>query len=116
VGVLPERQFTGGPRRRGSFLYGPERDRNDESCFAASSPFVGHNSAAASESVRIQRDRRPATMTEERQRDDQRLTGPGQIFRVAMYHENHPDGSNEMCNLVLAFESPRVISWKPGYR
>jgi hypothetical protein len=51
-----------------------------------------------------------------RQRDDQRLTGPGQIFRVAMYHENHPDGSNEMCNLVLAFESPRVISWKPGYR
>src|SRR5436190_19920857 len=79
-------------------------------------------------SVRIQRDRRPATMTEEsvsatttigasaetvfavladpsrhaavdgtgRVRDsldDQRLTGAGQIFRVAMYHENHPDGS-----------------------
>jgi len=47
--------------------------------------------------------------------DDQRLTGPGQIFRVAMYHENHPDGGYEMCNLVLAFEPPRVISWKPGY-
>jgi len=47
--------------------------------------------------------------------DGQRLTGSGQIFRVAMYHENHPDGSYEMCNLVLAFEPPRVISWKPGY-
>jgi hypothetical protein len=47
--------------------------------------------------------------------DGQRLTGSGQIFRVAMYHENHPEGSYEMCNLVLAFEPPRVISWKPGY-
>jgi len=47
--------------------------------------------------------------------DGQRLTGSGQIFRVAMYHENHPDGSYEMRNLVLAFEPPRVISWKPGY-
>ena len=47
--------------------------------------------------------------------DGQRLTGSGQIFRVAMYHENHPDGSYEMCNLVLAFDPPRVISWKPGY-
>ena len=47
--------------------------------------------------------------------DDQRLTGAGQIFRVAMYHENHPDGSYEMCNQVLVFEPPRAISWKPGY-
>jgi hypothetical protein len=47
--------------------------------------------------------------------DGQRLTGSGQIFRVAMYHENHPDGSYEMANQVLAFEPPRVISWKPGY-
>ena len=46
--------------------------------------------------------------------DGQRLTGLGQIFRVAMYHENHPDGSYQMANLVLAFEPPRVISWKPG--
>jgi len=48
-------------------------------------------------------------------RDGQRLTGSGQIFRVAMYHENHPDGSYEMANQVLAFEPPRVISWRPGY-
>ena len=47
--------------------------------------------------------------------DDQRLTGSGQIFRVAMYHENHPDGSYEIANRVLAFEPPRVISWQPGY-
>ena len=47
--------------------------------------------------------------------DGQRLTGAGQIFRVAMYHENHPDDSYEMANQILAFEPPRVISWRPGY-
>jgi hypothetical protein len=47
--------------------------------------------------------------------DGQRLTGSGQIFRVALYYENHPDGSYEMCNLILAFEPTRDISWKPGY-
>ena len=47
--------------------------------------------------------------------DSQRLTGSGQIFRVAMYHPNRPDGNYEMANRVLAFEPPRVISWKPGY-
>ncbi len=47
--------------------------------------------------------------------DDRRLTGSGQIFRMAMYHPNHPDGSYEMANQVVAFEPPRVISWKPGY-
>ena len=47
--------------------------------------------------------------------DSQRLTGSGQIFRVAMYHPNHPDCSYEMANQVRAFEPPRVISWKPGY-
>ena len=47
--------------------------------------------------------------------DGQRLTGSGQIFRIAMYHDNHPDGSYEMANRVLVFEPPRVISWEPGY-
>jgi hypothetical protein len=46
--------------------------------------------------------------------DGERLTGSGQIFRVDMYHENHPDGSYEMANQVLAFEPPRAISWRPG--
>ncbi len=48
-------------------------------------------------------------------RDDQRLTGSGQVFRVGMYHPNHPDGNYEMANQVLAFEPPSVISWRPGY-
>ena len=48
--------------------------------------------------------------------DDQRLTGSGQIFRMAMYHPNHPDGSYEMANQVIEFEPPHVISWKPGHR
>ena len=47
--------------------------------------------------------------------DSERLTGSGQVFRIGMYHENHPDGSYEMANQVLAFEPPRVISWQPGY-
>jgi len=47
--------------------------------------------------------------------DDQRLTAPGQIFRMAMYHPGHPDGRYEMANQVLAFEPSRAISWKPGY-
>jgi hypothetical protein len=47
--------------------------------------------------------------------DDQRLTGSGQIFPVAMHHDNHPDGNYEMANQVLMFEPPRVISWRPGY-
>jgi uncharacterized protein YndB with AHSA1/START domain len=47
--------------------------------------------------------------------DGQRLTDSGQIFRVAMYHDSRADGSYEMTNRVLAFEPPRVISWKPGY-
>ena len=47
--------------------------------------------------------------------DAEQLTGSGQVFRMAMYHPNHPDGNYEMANQVLAFEPPRVISWKPGY-
>jgi Polyketide cyclase / dehydrase and lipid transport len=47
--------------------------------------------------------------------DGQLLTGSGQIFRVDMYHENHPDGSYQIANQVLAFDPPRVISWRPGY-
>jgi hypothetical protein len=47
--------------------------------------------------------------------DGQRLTCSGQVFRMAMYHPNHPAGNYEMANQVLAFEAPRVISWKPGF-
>ncbi len=34
---------------------------------------------------------------------------------MAMYHPGHPKGDYEMANLVEVFDSPRAISWKPGY-
>lgn len=46
--------------------------------------------------------------------DGETLTASGQIFRVAMYHANHPDGHYEMANRVGAFDPPRAISWEPG--
>ena len=42
------------------------------------------------------------------------LTHSGQIFRMAMYHANHPDGTYEVANRVATFEPPRAISWEPG--
>ena len=47
--------------------------------------------------------------------DRQPLTASGQIFRMAMYHPNHPDGNYEMANRILVFDPPHAISWKPGY-
>ena len=47
--------------------------------------------------------------------DRDRITAAGQVFRVGMFHENHPDGTYEMSNLVVDFDPPRVISWRPGY-
>jgi uncharacterized protein YndB with AHSA1/START domain len=46
--------------------------------------------------------------------DDAALTGTGQQFRMAMYHENHPAGSYEMANRVTEFAPPRTIAWEPG--
>ena len=43
-----------------------------------------------------------------------RITAVGQVFRMAMYHENHPDGDYEIANLVEVFDEPRAIAWKPG--
>jgi hypothetical protein len=43
------------------------------------------------------------------------LTASGQIFRMAMYHPDHPNRNYEMANLVQVFDPPRAISWKPGY-
>ena len=42
------------------------------------------------------------------------LTETGQVFRMAMYHENHPDKDYEMANQVEVFDPPRAIAWKPG--
>ena len=46
--------------------------------------------------------------------DNQTLTAAGQIFRIAMYHQNHPDGDYKMANQVRAFDPPHAISWEPG--
>jgi hypothetical protein len=46
--------------------------------------------------------------------DSTRLTETGQIFRVAMYHDNHPNKDYEMANRVEVFDRPRAIAWQPG--
>jgi hypothetical protein len=48
--------------------------------------------------------------------DRERLTEVGQIFRMAMYHDKHPDRSYEMANKVQVFDPPRAIAWKPGQK
>jgi uncharacterized protein YndB with AHSA1/START domain len=47
--------------------------------------------------------------------DSTPLTATGQVFRMAMYHPNHPDGSYQVANRVKEFDPPRAISWEPGY-
>lgn len=47
--------------------------------------------------------------------DREPLAAVGQIFRMSMYHPNHPDGSYQMSNRVLAYDPPTAISWEPGY-
>jgi Polyketide cyclase / dehydrase and lipid transport len=46
--------------------------------------------------------------------DGKHLTETGQIFRMAMYHENHPDKDYEMANRVEVLDPPRAIGWRPG--
>jgi uncharacterized protein YndB with AHSA1/START domain len=46
--------------------------------------------------------------------DSEPVTGAGQIFRVAMYHENHPAKNYKMANKVVVFDRPHAIAWEPG--
>ena len=46
--------------------------------------------------------------------DGDRITASGQVFRMAMHHENHPDKDYEMANRVEVFDEPLAISWQPG--
>jgi hypothetical protein len=46
--------------------------------------------------------------------DSKPLTAAGQIFRMSMYHPNHPDRNYEVANRVELFHPPSAISWKPG--
>jgi len=42
--------------------------------------------------------------------DDAGLTTAGQVFGMAMYHQNHPDGDYEVLNRVTKFAPPHTIA------
>ena len=42
------------------------------------------------------------------------LTEVGQVFRMDMYHPNHPDGNYQMANKVQVLDPPRAIGWLPA--
>ena len=46
--------------------------------------------------------------------DTERLTRAGQVFRMAMYHPQHPGGRYETANQVRELDSPKVIVWATG--
>jgi uncharacterized protein YndB with AHSA1/START domain len=45
---------------------------------------------------------------------DKRLTEVGQVFRMAMYHENYGGMHYEVANRVEVFQPPHAIAWLPG--
>lgn len=42
------------------------------------------------------------------------LTEVGQVFRMAMYHADHPDGDYRVVNKVAVLDPPRTIGWLTG--
>ncbi|MEV4167706.1 hypothetical protein [Nonomuraea dietziae] len=42
------------------------------------------------------------------------LTEVGQIFRVDMYHADHPNGNYQVVNKVQVLDPPRAIAWLTG--
>ena len=42
------------------------------------------------------------------------LTEVGQIFRMDMYHPDHPDGDYQVANKVQVLDPPRAIGWLTG--
>ncbi|WP_329051865.1 polyketide cyclase [Amycolatopsis sp. NBC_01488] len=42
------------------------------------------------------------------------LTEVGQLFRMGMYHADHPDGHYRVVNKVELFDAPRTIGWLTG--
>ena len=46
--------------------------------------------------------------------DGKPLTEAGQVFRMGMYHDNHPDKHYEMANRVEVFDPPHAVAWQPG--
>ncbi|TCP45056.1 polyketide cyclase/dehydrase/lipid transport protein [Tamaricihabitans halophyticus] len=46
--------------------------------------------------------------------DQAPLTEVGQIFRMDMYHANHPNGDYQVVNKVHVFDEPHAIAWLTG--
>ena len=46
--------------------------------------------------------------------DGKPLTEVGQIFRIEMFHDNHPNKIYDMSNRVEVLDRPRAIAWQPG--
>ncbi len=46
--------------------------------------------------------------------DGKPLTETGQVFRMAMYHQNYGGMHYEMANRVEVFDAPHAIAWRPG--
>ncbi|TDD24421.1 polyketide cyclase [Actinomadura sp. KC06] len=46
--------------------------------------------------------------------DQSPLTEVGQIFRMDMYHPNHPDGGYRTANKVHILDPPHAIGWMTG--
>ncbi|GAA4550950.1 SRPBCC family protein [Amycolatopsis samaneae] len=42
------------------------------------------------------------------------LAEPEQIFRMNMFHPNHPDGEYRVANKVHVFQAPHAIGWLTG--
>ncbi|MFI1801456.1 SRPBCC family protein [Streptomyces sp. NPDC020379] len=42
------------------------------------------------------------------------LTAVGQIFRMDMYHPDHPNGDYRVANQVQVLDPPRAIGWRTG--
>ena len=76
-------------------------DAAAETVFAVLADPATHEAIDGTGWVRESLDGRPVTATE-------------QVFRIHMYHDNHPDKDYEMANVVRVFEPPRAIAWEPG--
>ncbi|MCK2216771.1 hypothetical protein MF672_023645 [Actinomadura sp. ATCC 31491] len=46
--------------------------------------------------------------------DQAPLAEVGQIFRMDMYHVNHPDGDYRTANKVIVLDPPHAIAWLTG--
>ena len=46
--------------------------------------------------------------------DPEQLTQSGQVFRMGMYHPDHPDGRYTTANQVRRLDPSRAISWATG--